>query len=195
MDRIPTALERALERVEKLGKASPEELKQSKYAEEGQRLAARYLKGELNLRTELNDYDDEIKGWLIQGIQEILIRNIALPSGDASKQQNRLAMEGLKVIKRDSGAVENVFSKMRQIFSHYTGQGELQRNEAFENLKRDIQVKLSQATQQQGMPPVPIQHVEAHPQFQMEWHKVQAQLDSQYDLHMKEYKEQLVDIP
>ncbi len=195
MDRIPTALERALERVEKLGKASPEELKQSKYAEEGQKLAARYLKGKLNLRTELNNYDDEIKAWLIQGIQEILIRNIELPSDDASKQQNRLAMEGLKVIKKDPGAVENVFSKIRQIFNHYTGQGELQRKEAFENLKRETQVKLSQAMQQQGMPPVPIQHVEAHPQFQMEWHKVQAQLDSQYDLHMKEYKEQLTAIP
>ena len=197
MDKIPTALERALERVEKLGKASPEELKQSKYAEEGQRLAARYLKGELNLRMELNKYDDEIKGWLIQGIQEILIRNIELPSSEDSKQQNRLAMEGLKVIKRDPGAVENVFSKMRQIFNHYTGQGELQRKEAFENLKREVQIKLTQAMQQQGhgMPPVPIQHVEAHPQFQMEWHKVQAQLDSQYDLHMKEYKEQLTAIP
>ena len=55
MDRIPSALERALERVEKLGRASAEDLERSRLKEEGQKLAALYLNGEANLRSELNN--------------------------------------------------------------------------------------------------------------------------------------------
>ena len=40
-----------------------------------------------------------------------------------------------------------------------------------------------------------MQHMENHPQFQMEWRKAKAQLESQYDLYMKEYREQLSSLP
>ena len=196
MDRIPSALERALERVEKLGKASAEDLQRSKLKEEGQRLAAQYLNGEASLRSELGNYEDgPERSGLVEGIEEVLIRNLALPTTDAAKDRNRLAMDGLKLTKKDPGAVENIFSKMRQIFNHYTGQGEMQRKEAYENLKRDMQMRLSQVARQQGMPPIDMQHMENHPQFQMEWRKAKAQLESQYDLYMKEYKEQLTSLP
>ena len=196
MDRIPSALERALERVEKLGKASAEDLQRSRSKEEGQKLAAQYLNGEANLRSELNNYDDGTeRSGLIEGIDEVLIRNLALPTTDSVKDRNRLAMDGLKLTKKDPGAVENIFSKMRQIFNHYTGQGEMQRKEAHENLKRDMQMRLSQVARQQGMPPIDLQHIENHPQFQMEWRKAKAQLESQYDMYMKEYREQLSSLP
>ena len=196
MDRIPSALERALERVEKLGKASAEDLQRSRFREEGQKLAAQYLNGEANLRTELGSYDDGVeRSGLVEGIEEVLIRNLELPTTDAAKDRNRLAMDGLKLTKKDPGAVENIFSKMRQIFNHYTGQGEMQRKEAYENLKRDMQMRLSQMARQQGMPPIDMQHMENHPQFQMEWRKTKAQLESQYDLYMKEYREQLSSLP
>ena len=141
MDRIPSALERALERVEKLGRASAEDLERSRLKEEGQKLAALYLNGEANLRSELNNYEDgPERAGLAEGIEEVLIRNLALPTTDLAKDRNRLAMDGLKLTKKDPGAVENIFSKMRQVFNHYTGQGEMQRKEALENLKRDMQM-------------------------------------------------------
>ena len=195
MDRIPSALERALERVEKLGKASAEDLQRSRLKEEGQKLAAQYLNGEANLRTELGKYDDgPERSGLVEGVEEVLIRNLELPTTDAAKDRNRLAMDGLKLTKKDPGAVENIFSKMRQIFNHYTGQGEMQRKEAYENLKRDMQMRLSHVARQQGMPPIDMQHMENHPQFQMEWRKAKAQLESQYDLYIKEYREQLTSL-
>ena len=192
MDRIPSALERALERVEKLGRASAEDLERSRLKEEGQKLAALYLNGEANLRSELNKYEDgPERAGMAEGIEEVLIRNLALPTTDASKERNRLAMDGLKLTKKDPGAVENIFSKMRQIFNHYTGQGEMQRKEAHDKLKRDMQMRLSQVARQQGMPPIDLQNIERHPQFQMEWRKARVQMEAQYDLYMKEYKEQL----
>lgn len=196
MDRIPSALERALERVEKLGKASAEDLQRSKFKEEGQKLAAQYLNGDASLRPELAKYDEgPERSGLVEGIEEVLVRNLELPTTDAAKDRNRLAMDGLKLTKKDPGAVENIFSKMRQIFNHYTGQGEMQRKEAYENLKREMQMRLSQVARQQGMPPIDIQHMESHPQFQMEWRKAKAQLETQYDLYMKEYREQLASLP
>ena len=196
MDRIPSALERALERVEKLGKASAEELQRSRFKEEGQKLAAQFLNGEANLRTELGNHDDgPERSGLVEGVEEVLIRNLELPTTDAAKDRNRLAMDGLKLTKKDPGAVENIFSKMRQSFNHDTGQGEMQRKEAYENRKRDMQMRLSQVARQQGMPPIDLQHMENHPQFQMEWRKAKAQLESQYDLYMKEYREQLTNLP
>ena len=107
MDRIPSALERALERVEKLGRASAEDLERTRLKEEGQKLAALYLNGEANLRSELNKYEDgPERAGMAEGIEEVLIRNLALPITDASKDRNRLAMDGLKMTKKDPGAVE-----------------------------------------------------------------------------------------
>ncbi len=194
MDRIPSALERALERVEKLGKASPEELRRTRYLEEGQKLAAQYLKGKTSLLVELNKYDEETRRWVAEGAQEILIRNIALPTNDAATQGNKSAMEGIKLVKQDKARVENVFSKIRQIFNHYTGQGEMQRREARENLKREVQARLRQAMQQQAGMPMDVRDVDAHPQFQAEWRHVLGQLDSQYLVMLKEYKEELAAI-
>lgn len=195
MDEIPSALERALERVEKLGKASPEELQRTRYIEEGQKLAARYLKEELSLLVELNKYDEQTRAWVSEGAQEILIRNIDLPSSDTAQRQNRSAMEGIKLVKRDKAGVENIFSKIRQIFDHYTGQGEAQRREAYENLKREVEAKLRQAIQQQGGVPADMGPIETNPQFQIEWRRVQGQLDSQYLILLKEYKEELASMP
>ena len=195
MDRIPSALERALERVERLGKASPEELRRAKHIEEGQKLAARYLKEELSLLVELNKHDEETKGWVAEGAQEILIRNIVLPSDDRLIRQNKSAMDGIKLTKQDKARVENVFSKMRQIFSHYSEQGELQRKEVYEHLKREVQTKLRQTVQQQTGMALDVGNVENHPQFQMEWRKALGQLDSQYLIHLREYKEELTAIP
>ncbi len=195
MDEIPSALERALERVEKLGKASPEELQRIRYIEEGQKLAARYLKGELSLLVELKKYDEQTRAWVSEGAQETLIRNIALPSDDIAQRQNRSAMEGIKLVKQDKARIENVFSKIRQIFDHYAGQGETQRREAHENLKREVEARLRQAMQQQDGVPADIGHSETNPQFQIEWRRVQGQLDSQYLVLLKEYKEELTSIP
>lgn len=197
MDRIPSALDRALERVEKLGKASSEELQRANRMEEGQRLAAKYIKGEVSLLMELNKIEDEqIRQWVGEGAQEVLIRNIDLPSSDNAKKLNKAAMEGIKLVKKDKARVENVFSKFRQVFEHYSGMGENQRREAYENLKADVGAKLRQAMQQQmGEMEVGLGNIETNPQFQMEWRRVQGQLDSQYLVLLKEYKKELATIP
>jgi len=88
--------------------------------------------------------------------------------------------------------VENVYSKMRRIFNHYTEQGEQQKKQAYESLKAEFEAKMQQAVQQQlgSLMGVKID-VEKQPQFQEEWRRMQTQLDSQYLKLLDEYKQEL----
>ena len=192
MSDIKSALELAMEKIERLGKATDEERLKWKYVPEGEKLAARYLKQDCNLVVELSQYEETARKYVIEGAGDILIRNINLPGSDLAKRNNRRAMDGLKDLKNDKVAVENVYSKMRRIFNHYIEQGEQQRRQAYESLKAEFEVKMQQAVQQQLGSLMRIRiDVEKQPQFQEEWRKLQTQLDSQYLKLLDEYKQEL----
>ena len=195
MGGIKSAIEIAMEKVERLDKATEEERLKWRYIPEGEKLAVKYLKQDCNLVVEMSQYEENIAKYVIEGASDILIRNISLPKNDLAKSNNRKAMDGLKNLKRDKVGVENVFSQIRRVFNHYVEQGEQQRRQAYESLKTECEAKIQQVIQQQtGSVGIKID-VERHPQFQEEWLKIQAQLDLQYLKHLDEYKQELLSIP
>jgi hypothetical protein len=194
MDEIKSAFEKAMEKVKDIGEASAEETMKWKYVPEGQKLATRYLKDECNLTVELNKYGDKEKPFIIQGTEDVLLRNIGLPVNDSANKNNKKVMEAIKALKKDKAGVENVYSKIRRIFSHYAQEGEQQRKQAYEMLKQDFQAKIQQAMRQQGLPIGAKIDIERQPQFQEEWHRVLAQLDSQYLKLLDEYKQEIISI-
>ena len=195
MDEMKSAYERAMERAESLGKASEEDLTKWKYLPEGAKLAAKYLRDEFDLATELGKYEEKVRQLVIQGAQEAFLRNIDLPKNDLAKKRNKKVMEAIKELKRDKVGIENVYTKLRRVFSHYEKEGEQQRRQTYEAVKRDFEAKLMQAAQQQpGVAPPPKVNVESHPQFQQEWRRVLAQLDSQYLKLLDEYKKEILSI-
>jgi len=195
MSDIKSAREIAMEKIEKLGEVTNEERLKWKYVPEGEKLAARYIKIGCNLVDELSQYEENVKRYIIDGAGDILARNINLPTSDIAKRNNKKAMEGLKVIKSNKVDVENVYSKIRRLFNHYMEQGEQQRKQAYESLKIEFEAKVQQAVQQQLGSLMRIKvDVEKQPQFQEEWRKVQAQLDSQYLKLLDEYKQELLTI-
>lgn len=192
MGDIKSALEIAMEKIERLGKATDEERLKWKYVPEGEKLAVRYLKQDCNLVVELSQYEEAARRYIVEGASDILIRNINLPKDDLAKRNNRRVMDGLKNLKNAKVAVENAYSKMRRIFNHYAEQGEQQRKQAYESLKTEFEAKMQQAVQQQLGSVVRIKiDVEKQPQFQEEWRKIQTQLDSQYLKLLDEYKREL----
>ena len=192
MGDIKSAREIAMEKLEKLDEATDEERLKWKYVPEGERLAARFIKQDCNLVGELSQYEENVRKYIIAGAEDILIRNINLPNNDLAKRNNRRAMDGLKTLKSDKVGVENVYSKIRHVFNHYVEQGEQQRKQAYESLKTEFEAKVQQAVQQQLGPLMGIKvDVEKQPQFQQEWRKIQAQLDSQYLKLLDEYKQEL----
>ena len=195
MGEIKSAREIAMEKIAKLGEPSDEERLKWKYVPEGEKLATRYIKVGCNLVDELSQYEEKVKRYVIAGASEILIRNIDLPKSDLAKRNNKRAMEGLKAIKSNKVDVENVLSKVRRLFTHYVEQGEQQRKQAYESLKNEFDAKIQQAIRHQlGLPARIRVDVEKQPQFQEEWRKLQAQLDSQYLKLLDEYKQELLNI-
>ncbi len=192
---IKSAREIALEKIEKIGEATPEERLRWKYVPEGEKLAAKYLKQNLNLSAELNNYEESIASYVKEGVTDILLRNINLPGNDIARKNNKKAMEGIKSLKKDKVGVENIYSKMRNIFNHYAEQGEQQRRQAYQQLKTDFEARVQQALQQQMGSAAGFKiDVERQPQFQEEWHKLLAQLDGQYTVLLNEYKQELAAI-
>jgi hypothetical protein len=195
MDEMKSAYERAMERAEGLGKASEEDLTKWKYFPEGAKLAAKYLRDEFDLATEIGKYEEKVRQHVVQGAQEAFLRNIDLPKNDLAKKKSKKVMEAIKELKHDKVGIENVYTKLRRVFSHYEKEGEQQRRQTYEAVKRDFEGKLMQASQQQpGAAPPPKVNVDSHPQFQQEWRRVLAQLDSQYLKLLDEYKKEILTI-
>lgn len=192
MGEIKSAAEIAREKLENIGELTEEERLRWKYVPEGEKLAALYIKEDCNIAAELNNFEEKARKYVAGSASDILIRNIGLPKNDIVRRNNKKAMEGLKAVKSDKISVENVFSKIRQVLDHYAQQGEQQKKQAYESLKAEFESKVRQAIKQQtGIDTQMNIDIEKQPQFQEEWLKVQAQLDSQYIKHLDEYKQEL----
>lgn len=191
MSDIKSAYDRAMERIQGIGEPTKAEVLEWKFAPEGQRLAARYIKEDVNLATELARFKDEEKLYVVKGAQDILLRNIALPVNETVRKTNKKAMDAIKLMKRDKAGVENIYSKMRRVFDHFSQEGEQQRKQAYEMLKEDFQIRIQQALQQQGLPPTTRINVETQPQFQEEWRRTQIRLESQYITLLDDYKAEI----
>ncbi len=192
MSDIKSAAEIAQEKLKEIEGATDEERLRWKYVPEGEKLAAKYLKQNINLTAELGKYEEKVRGYIKEGASEILIRNINLPTSDLARRTNKKAMEGLKTLKNDKVGVENIFSSIRNIFKHYAEQGEQQRKQAYASLKTEFEAKVREAMQQQLSPLIGMKlDVERQPQFQEEWRRLQIQLDSQYVRLLDEYKQEL----
>jgi hypothetical protein len=189
---IKSAYEIAMEKINKIESATPEERLKWKFIPKGEELAGKYIKDDINLTAELAKYGEQERKFVAQGISSILIRNIDLPKNDAVKKNNKKVMDGLSAIKKDKKALENVFSKIRYIFNHYAEQGEAQKKAAYEQVKEEFAMKLQQALAQQGSAAkISNIDIERQPQFQEEWRKMLIRIDAQYLQHISEYKHEL----
>ncbi len=194
-DDIKSAREIALEKAESIGEATAEERLQWKYYPQGEKLAAKYLKEDANLVVELRQYDENARKYVIRGAMDVLTRNFNLPKNEIDKKNNRRIMEGVRLLKSDKAAVENVYSKVRYLFNHYEKEGEQQRQQAYQTLKTQLAAKIQQAMAQQMNPLMGTKiDVERQPLFQQEWRKMLLQLDTAYITHLNEYKQELLAI-
>ena len=191
-DDIKSAREIAREKIAALGEVTEEERLRWKYVPEGEMLANKYLNKGCDLTEEIERYDKKAKEYLKEGVESVLLAGIGLPQNEQSESKNKRAMDGLKDIKIDKAAVEEVLNNIRNIFDHYTGQGKQQREQTYESLKAEFKVKLQQAVEQQLGSVAGLEiNVENLPQFKEEWRQASAQMDMQYISLLEEYKKEL----
>jgi hypothetical protein len=175
-----------MEKVEKLGEVTAADRLRWKYVPEGEKMALRFLSDEANLVAELAKYDGKAREHVVAGAQKILLGRIDLVRNDAVKRTNKKAMEGLKLLKKDTIAVENIFSQMRSLFNFELEQGEQQRQQAYESLKAQFEDKLKKMGPQAAEAQAAVEE-----QFRQELRQVLAQIDVQYINQLDAYKQEL----
>jgi hypothetical protein len=194
MGDIKSAREIAMEKINAMGEPTEEERLEWKYLPEGEKLAARYLKNDVHdLAAEMGKYEKKAAPFVAEGVSGVLIKNLILPENEAAKRSGKLALDGIKMVKKDKAHVEAVLNQIRHVFNHYEQQGEAQRKQAYASLKNEFQIKVEQALRQQmgGNTAGMRIDIEKQPQFQEEWRKLKAQLDDQYLKLLAEYKQSL----
>jgi hypothetical protein len=194
MSEMKTAWEKAMEKVEKLGKPSDEELKQLEHVPTGNKLAARYLgEDDYDLDAELTKYKGTgIRKHVVHGAEEIFLRNITLPHNEQTKQTIRRAMAGIKLLKENKNQLEAIFDRINNLLTYY----EQARQQSFTQFKQSFEAKLqeaSQALQQQLGTGASIQ-AELQQQFQEEWRRMSSQLDAQYEKALEEHRQEILKI-
>jgi hypothetical protein len=181
-----------MEKVEKLGKLSEEGLKQLEHQPVGNKLAAKYLQEtDYNLDVELTKYKGTgVRKYVLQGAQEIFLRNIVLPKDEHDIQTTRRAMAGLRLLKENKNLLDTILDRITNLLNYY-GQA---RQQTYLQFKKDFEAKLQEtnkAMQQQMGAEVRIE-TERHPQFLEEWRRINSQLDAQYEKVLEEHKQQIL---
>jgi len=196
MGEIKTAAQIAAEKLAQIGEPTEQERLKWKYGPEGEKLAALYLRDDINLINEVKKYDEKARGFITGSVNDILLRNIGLPRNDAARRTNKKSMDGLKLLKNNKAAVENVLKKMQHILDHYVREGAQQKQQAYEQLKQDFEDRIQQAIRKQtGTNTARVKiDVEKQPQFQEEWQRLQAQMEGQYAQLLDEYRQELAAI-
>jgi hypothetical protein len=192
MGDIKTAAEIAKEKLAQIGEPTEAERLKWKYGPEGEKLAAQYLKEDINLAAEVKKFEEKARSFITKSVNAILLRNISLPRNDAARKTNKKSMDGLKALKNNKAAVENVFKRMQHVLDHYVQEGAQQKKQAYESLKQEFEAKIQQAIRKQTGTNARMKiDVEKQPQFQEEWQRVQAQMETQYVNLLEEYKREL----
>jgi hypothetical protein len=192
---IKSAAEIAKEKLAQIGEPTEEERFKWKYGPEGEKLAAKYLREDINLMNEVKNYEEKARKFIAAGVNDILIRNISLPRTESARKTNKKAMDGIKALKNDKTAVENLYSRMRHVLDHYVQEGAQQKKQAYESLKAEFEQKLQAAIRKQtGVNARMKIDVEKQPQFQEEWQRMQSQMEAQYNNLLDEYKKELAAI-
>lgn len=194
MTDIKSAFEKAMEKAAKIEKASPEELRRMESVPKGNALAARYLDitRPFDLKAELDKAPTEVRKYLAEGAEQILLRSIILPQTDVAKKANEKAMEGLLLLKEDKRKAKVLLDQVKQVLGYY----DQQRQQTFAQHKSSFEKRLVGARrameQQTGAKSDNISvKVETQPQFQEEWRQILAQINAQYDAALNELKQGL----
>jgi len=186
---IKSALELALEKAERYGKASKEEIAIAQSQEQGCQLAVKFLKGEGELAAALQNLAPEAREAVRTAIKEVLLRNIALPRNNETDDRQERALEGLTLVAshpKEMARCRAEFQQLLQQFFQYR-QNALQQlkarfSQSLGQMQRAVEAKYGQRVR------LEVEHL---PQFQEEWRRFFGQLTEQFEPLLEDLKERM----
>ncbi|WP_028841637.1 DUF6657 family protein [Thermodesulfobacterium hveragerdense] len=190
-DEIRSSLEIALEKAEKIGKASKEELKLFELQEEAQRLAAKFLREETSdfrerLETMLKDKKPQEKKAILKGVVQVFLRNIVLPLNENQLEDAKIALKGLKLVFEKMSEMDRLLKEIEKLLIQYNTHKEAIYQEMVKRFSAEIEM-LEQALSNQLGAEVHVEP-ENHPKFKEEWGRIKERLDEEYNRQLEYLK-------
>ena len=194
MGEMKSAWQIAMEKADKLGKVSQDELNTIKYVPEGNRIASQFLIDEkMDLSTEIAKVQPaEASRFVKKGVEEILLRNIGLPRNDEEFRRTNRSMAGLRSIKENKKQLEVVFGLINNLLSQYKMALQQTYNEFKKNAETAVQQAAHNMRPQRGDQMSPEQRIQL--QLQEEWRQIHSELDAQYEKALEEHKQKIREV-
>ncbi|MCX5889521.1 MAG: hypothetical protein NTY36_08720 [Deltaproteobacteria bacterium] len=190
MAEIKSALELALEKAERYGKASPEEMAAAQYQEQGRHLAVKFLNGEGDLEAGLKNLSPQAQDVARIAIKEVFLRNIGLPRNGEADERLERAVAGLLLVAGSKNNMGRLTAELQQLLQQF----QQFRNNAMQQLKARFTQSLPQMQRAMEAKTGQKMHLEVEqiPQFQEEWHRFHGQLLDQFEPMLEQLKERIL---
>jgi len=117
MGEIKTALEIALERTDKI-KSDKTGIDQFEVKKRGKKLANSFLEGDIDLASEIKKTPAQDRESLKQGIFDVLVAQIALPSAKEDEKKIEKLGKGLSAVIK-SGEFVEMYRQLTMLFAQY----------------------------------------------------------------------------
>ena len=187
MGEIKSTLEIALEKAEKIGKASKEELELERLKEEAKRVAAKFMESQdIDLKESLfslvKDKSNKFKKAVLESAIDVFLRNIILPVTQTQLKNAQIAVDGLRNLFKHIPEIENLCRELERFIQQY--------NENITKIYEELKERFSggledleKALSKEMGAEVKIS-VESHPQFKEQWQKIKDKVDQEYQRHL-----------
>lgn len=190
MDRIRSAYEMALERLKERREVLQAEIDRMEHITSGKIMAATFLReSNYQLLLEIEKTPPEIRGPVLEGIQETFMNNIFLPVDQSAKDLSKKALEGIALTKKDKQALSEVYGNLEHLYHYY----EQSCSQAYEQLKESFSAR--KGPNARNMDRMSRSRAGAdpgkQPAFHEEWSKMQALINSKYEAVLMEQKGKL----
>ena len=180
MAEIRSTMDMVMERAARMAAEAEETSADDSLTNEGMRLAAAYLSGEgTNLLEQLKSKAPEEQMAVRGGMAQTLLRNIVLPRDEQISEQSLHSLMGLQELSGNSSDITTLCSELKQILEQYGQHREQVKQQFDESILNQLKMQL----QQQGMAVDDEMALNPtmHPQYQEEWARTSAELNSQYN--------------
>ena len=185
MDEMKSAFERALERAERMGKLSPEEMQrqnEAKYVPAGEAIAQRFFEhGQISILAEqLDKLENEGKSIATRSALATLISSIDLENKDLAER----ALEGI-IGLQGSKTVADVADEVMKFFGQHSWQKKLWYEENSEEMGKEAKERMATAgIDGNAIAGINIENNE-------EWAKKADEIRSEFDARLSEMKQAL----
>ncbi|MFO8063754.1 MAG: DUF6657 family protein [Spirochaetota bacterium] len=144
MGEIKSALELALEKTKDV-KTDPKTVEAHEHRNIGKRLATRLQEeSDFDLKKELKQYSGEQRAWVEEGLFQVVLTSISLPTAEEELERVEPLRAGLAVILGNTKELQYLFQQLHSLLKQYLDN----RKELIESIRNQYSQRMRQREEQ-----------------------------------------------